>query len=151
MAASIYPDYPSSLTPEQSEYLISNIKDWSILNGLATRPSPAFVSKDLDPSGSLAVTAPITLFPSLFPRSCFEEARAIQIVYNELYASIARNEEWLKEIVEGYDYSLSLVLPDTCSLYPSFWIYHDETIRIAIPFFTLAFTRFLPVPLCIIS
>ncbi len=109
MAASIYPDYPLALTPEQSDYLLSNIKDWSILNGLAVRPSPAFIPRDLDSSGSLAVTAPVTLFPSLFPRSCFEEARAIQIVYNELYASIARDEEWLKEIVEEYEQSLSFL------------------------------------------
>lgn len=100
MAASIYPKYPPSLTSEQTEYLFSNIKDWSILNGLAVRPSPAFVSQDVDPSGSLAVTAPVTVFPSLFPRAYFEEARAIQKACNELYAAIATDEQWLKEVVE---------------------------------------------------
>ena len=102
MAASIYPDYPPDLTSEQSAYLLSNVKDWSILNGLAVRPSLSFVSNEVDPSRSLAVTAPVTLFPSLFPRRCFEEARAIQTAYNELYALIARDEEWLREIVEEY-------------------------------------------------
>ena len=100
MAASIYPDYPPVLTSAQSEYLLSNLKDWSILNGLAVRPSSAFISREIDPSGSLAVTAPVTLFPSLFPRACFDEARAIQTAYNELYAAIAADETWLKEIVE---------------------------------------------------
>ena len=100
MAATIYPKYPPFLTSDQSEYLLANIKDWSILNGLAVRPSPVFIPKDVDASGSLAVTAPVTLFPSLFPRSCFEEARAIQIEYNELYALIAGDEGWLREIVE---------------------------------------------------
>lgn len=100
MAASCYHQYPPELTPPQTEYLLSNIKDWSIFNGLAVRPSPAFVSKDVDPSRSLAVTAPVSLFPSLFPRACFEEAREIQVAYNELYASIARDENWLQEIVE---------------------------------------------------
>ena len=103
MAASIYPDYPPELTKEQREFLLSNIKDWSILNGLAVRPSPAFIASDMNPSGSLAVTAPVTLFPSLFPRNCFEEARAIQPAYNELYAAIARDQDWLKAIVEEYD------------------------------------------------
>lgn len=102
MAASIYPDYPPELTSTQSEYLLSNVKDWSILNGLAVRPSLSFVSKDVDPSRSLAVTAPVTIFPSLFPRRCFEEARAIQTAYNELYALVARDEEWLRNIVEEY-------------------------------------------------
>lgn len=100
MAASIYPDFPPKLTEEQSDYLITNLKDWSIAHGLAVRPSPAFVSEEVDPSGALATTAPVTLFPSPFPRSCFEEARAIQVAYNELYATIARDEDWLGRIVE---------------------------------------------------
>lgn len=101
MAALIY-DYPPKLTSEQSDYIVSNIKDWSILSGLAVRPSSSFVSEKIDPSRSLAVTAPVTLFPSLFPRECFEEARAIQTAYNELYACIANDEEWLGEVVKEY-------------------------------------------------
>ena len=100
MAASIFPDYPPTLTPEQSDYLLSNLKDWSILNGLAVRPSSSFISADIDPSGSLAVTAPVTLFPSLFPQACFDEAKAIQTAYNELYAAIASDETWLGEVVQ---------------------------------------------------
>lgn len=100
MSASIYPAYPPDLSPEQSTYLLSTVKDWTILNGLAVRPSTSFVAKEVDPSGSLAVTAPVTLFPSLFPRTCFEEARAIQKAYNELYALVAKDEHWLEEIVE---------------------------------------------------
>ena len=102
MATSLYPDYPPNLTAEQSDYLLTNLKDWSILNGLAVRPSLSFVSEAVDPSRSLAVTAPVTLFPSLFPKFCFEEARAIQKAYNELYAVIARDEDWLREIVDEY-------------------------------------------------
>ncbi|KAL8728909.1 MAG: hypothetical protein Q9181_005178, partial [Wetmoreana brouardii] len=100
MAASIYPDYPPQVNPGQRDFLLSNTKDWSILNGLAVRPSTSFVSAHVDPSGSLAVTAPVTLFPSLFPTSCFVEARTIQSAYNELYATIARDRDWLRKIVE---------------------------------------------------
>ncbi|KAL8648958.1 MAG: hypothetical protein Q9210_004685 [Variospora velana] len=100
MAASIYPEYPPQATIGQQEFLLSKIKNWSILNGLATRPSPTFVPTELDPSGSLATTAPVTFFPSLFPRNCFDEARVIQQAYNQLYAAIARDRTWLKEIVE---------------------------------------------------
>lgn len=100
MAASVYPDFPPKLTAEQSDYLVTSLKDWSIAHGLAVRPSTAFVSEAVDPSGVLATTAPVTLFPSPFPRSCFEEARAIQGAYNELYATIARDEDWLGGIVE---------------------------------------------------
>lgn len=100
MAASIYPDYPPQMTSEESQYLLSNLKDWSIAHGLAVRPSPAFVAEEIDPSGVLANTAPVTLFPSPFPAACFEEARDIQKSYNELYAAISQDEEWLSEIVE---------------------------------------------------
>ena len=100
MAAAIYPEYPPELSPEQEKYLLSNLNEWSMANGLAVRPSSAFVSQEIDPSGVLAVTAPVTLFPSLFPRACFEEARFIQKAYNELYAAIARDEEWLGEIIQ---------------------------------------------------
>lgn len=94
--------YPPETSHEQEKYLLSNIKDWSILNGLAVRPSRHSISADIDPSEAYAITAPVTLFPSLFPKICFDEARAIQKAYNELYAAIARDREWLKQIVEGY-------------------------------------------------
>ena len=103
MTTSLDQHYPPDLSPEQEEYLISNLKDWSILHGLAVRPPTTLVTKDQDPSRSLAVTAPVTLFPSLFPRACFEQAKNIQKAYNELYAYIASDEKWLGEIVEEYE------------------------------------------------
>lgn len=102
MAVSIHPQYPPTLTQEQFEYLVSNVKDWSILHGLAVRPSTSFIAEGIDPSRSLAVTAPVTLFPSLFPRACFDEAKHIQTAYNELYAAIAADVDWLREVVEEY-------------------------------------------------
>ncbi|KAF2490502.1 glutathione synthetase large chain [Lophium mytilinum] len=112
MPSTFYEDYPPELTKEEEEYLLSNLKDWCIAHGIAVRPPPSFVSKEQDPSGVLATTAPVTLFPSLFPRSCFEEAHAIQTTYNELYAAIARDEEWLygivKELVGVDDFTAKL-------------------------------------------
>lgn len=96
----IYPAYPPDTTQEELEYLLTNIKDWSIAHGLAVRPAPSFVPESQDPHGSLAVTAPVTLFPSLFPRSCFDQAVSVQTAYNELYMAVASDEAWLKDIVE---------------------------------------------------
>lgn len=79
---------------------MTTIKDWAIQNGLAVRPAPSFVPKETDPKGVLATNAPVTLFPSPFPKSCFEEAKALQIVYNRLYAAITSDEEWLGKIME---------------------------------------------------
>lgn len=98
----VYATYPPPLTREQEEYLVQCVKDWSIQHGLTVRPSPSFVSKEADPHAVLATNAPVTLFPSPFPRSCFDQAREIQAVYNELYATIANDEEWLEGIVKEY-------------------------------------------------
>lgn len=96
----IYSQYPPKLSLPESEILLSNIRNWSIQHGLAVRPALSFVPKELDPSRSLAVPAPVTVFPSLFPTKCFEEAKAVQTTFNELYARIADDEEWLGNIVE---------------------------------------------------
>lgn len=100
MAQSILATYPPPLDPAQEQFLVSTIKDWTIQNGLTVRPPPNFVPEEAGQKGVLATNAPVTLFPSPFPKSCFEEARAVQTVYNELYAEITRDEKWLGEIME---------------------------------------------------
>lgn len=100
MTSSSPPAYPPELSSKEEQYLLSNLKDWSIAHGLAVRPAPSFVSASQDPSSVLATTAPVTLFPSLFPRVCFEQGLEIQQAYNELYSAIARDEEWLRDIIE---------------------------------------------------
>ncbi|KOS37122.1 hypothetical protein ACN38_g12093 [Penicillium nordicum] len=101
MAESIYSNYPPDLSPAQQRFLVTSVKDWAIQNGLAVRPSPAMIPAEANSNGVLATNAPVTLFPSPFPRACFEEATALQEIYNELYAMITCNEEWLGKIVEG--------------------------------------------------
>jgi len=96
----MYPEYPPELTTAEQEYLLINVKDWSIAHGLAVRPAPSYVPEDRNPSGALATTAPVTLFPSLFPRVCFEQAKSVAEAYNELYSAIASDEKWLGDIVE---------------------------------------------------
>jgi len=100
MDKSIYTNYPPQLSPEQQEYLVTATKDWAIQNGLAVRPSPAILPKNADPNGVLATNAPVSLFPSPFPKVCFKEAQALQTVYNQLYAAITCNEDWLGKIIE---------------------------------------------------
>nr|POF18088.1 glutathione synthetase [Quercus suber] len=100
MASLQYPDYPPELNESQKAYLLSNLKDWSIAHGLAVRPAQTYVPAALDPSGALAVSAPVTLFPSLFPRVCFDQALSVAAAYNELYSAIASDEGWLKSIIE---------------------------------------------------
>lgn len=100
MAAALYSDYPPELTGEQHEHLLSVVKNWSIQHGLTVKPQPSFVPKDVDPHAVLATNAPITLFPTPFPKPCFDGVVAIQSAYNELYAAISGHEEWLGKIME---------------------------------------------------
>lgn len=99
-AESIFASYPPELSPEQWTYLVQTVKDWSICHGLAVRPNPAFVDDKINPNHVLATNAPITLFPSPFPKASFEQARSVQQVYNELYAGIANDEEWLEGVMK---------------------------------------------------
>ncbi len=102
MAAQLYPNWPPDLADEQQKEIVASIHDWSLAHGLAVRPPPSLVSLEADTVQALAATAPVTLFPSPFPRSCFQEGLKIQKAYNALYAAIAADEEWLAGIVKEY-------------------------------------------------
>lgn len=101
MGSSPYASYPPSISREQEKYILKTIKDWSIQHGLAVRPSSSFVPEDADHSGVLATTAPVTLFPSPFPESCFRQGQLIQTTFNELYAAISNDEDWLAQVMKG--------------------------------------------------
>ena len=98
--APIHELYPPKLSENQLEYLLSSIKDWTLAHGLAVRPSSGLVLGTDDRNWVLAVPAPVTLFPSLFPRRCFEQALGVQKAYNELYAYISREETWLGNVIQ---------------------------------------------------
>ncbi|KAM0334117.1 hypothetical protein ACHAQA_001137 [Verticillium albo-atrum] len=103
--------YPPSLKEAERDDLVQTIKDWSIGHGLAVRPQPSVVSSEIDPKGMLAINVPVTLFPSPFPRQCFEQARSVQKTYNELYAAISRDEAFLADAVKevgGDEFTTSL-------------------------------------------
>ncbi|KKK20168.1 glutathione synthetase [Aspergillus ochraceoroseus] len=115
MSNAVYENYPPALNPAQREFLVRTIKDWTTQNGLMVRPAPTFVSKDVNPHGVLATNAPVTLFPSPFPRSCFEEAEALQTVYNKLLIDVDDfiSNLWKVHLAvkkEGYVQTLSLGL-----------------------------------------
>ncbi|KAI0396943.1 glutathione synthetase-like protein [Xylariaceae sp. FL0594] len=93
-------DYPPDITADEGARLAGVAKDWALAHGLTVRPPPAVVAIEADPHGILATAVPVTLFPSPFPRVCFEQGIAVQKAYNELYASISQDEEFLAWIVK---------------------------------------------------
>lgn len=82
-----------SLTSKQQDDLIYNLQHWSLGNGLVMFP-PNF--KSYQP-----VNAPVTLFPTPFPRDSFNDALAVQPSFNEIYSNISslENEKWLLDII----------------------------------------------------
>jgi hypothetical protein len=139
----VYANYPPAISPKEEEYLVQSVKDWSIQHGLTVRPSPSFVSKEADPHTVLATNAPVTLFPSPFPKSCFDHAGSIQCAYNELYAAIANDEEWLDGMVKEYEpclmckYATYLLSMHSSTLYlfsVTWFTYDASTTDLPFPF-----------------
>ena len=87
--------YPPTLPDEHLSYLINSVQDWQYQHGSLLKVPPK--------SGmTLARPIGVTLFPTLFPRLCFHEARNIQAIYNHLYAAVAVDEIWLSEVLKEY-------------------------------------------------
>jgi len=99
---SVWGSYPPKTSDEQLDYLAQTVKDWTIFNGLTVRPNPSFINDETNSNHVLATNAPVTLYPSPFPRECFEQAQRLQALYNELYAAIASDEAWLGQIMQEY-------------------------------------------------
>ncbi|ETN40648.1 glutathione synthetase [Cyphellophora europaea CBS 101466] len=100
MAQQIFQNYPPPLSEQQQVYLSTYVKNWTIQHGLTVRPSAAQVSEEVNPNAVLATNAPVSLFPSPFPRKLFKQAQSLQTVYNELYAAIASNETFLESVMK---------------------------------------------------
>lgn len=90
-----------SISKNEEQYLISAISDWSISNGLAIK-SLMYPNQNVstDSKNEVITPVPLTLSPSPFPRTCFEQALAVQRDYNHLYALISQDEDFLRGIVD---------------------------------------------------
>ncbi|KAG5952298.1 hypothetical protein E4U53_001190 [Claviceps sorghi] len=99
---------PPHLTSVERETLAQIIKDWASGHGLVVKPSPAVIAAEADPNSIAAVPAPVTLFPSGIARNAFREGLAAQRAYNELYAAVSRDEQFLadivKQVIDGDDF-----------------------------------------------
>ncbi|KAH9276830.1 glutathione synthetase [Batrachochytrium salamandrivorans] len=54
-----------------------------------------------DVSGPLTVHIPFSLFPSPYPRDCFDLASRLQPLYNALVDSIARDAQFIEEVMDS--------------------------------------------------
>ncbi|KAI1826153.1 hypothetical protein F4861DRAFT_498275 [Xylaria intraflava] len=93
-------DYPPTITANEGARLTEAAKDWALAHGLTVRPPPAVIAAGADPQNILASAVPVTLFPSPFPKVCFEQGISVQKAYNELYASLSQDEAFLAQTVK---------------------------------------------------
>jgi len=88
-------DWPPTLSKAQLDDLTLQAASNALATGLLYLPSTQQVS--LIPSH--ATHAPISLFPSLFPRHLFQLARRLQPIYHVLYARVAQDVEFLDRVM----------------------------------------------------
>ena len=95
---STVPDWPPALAAEQRAHLEVLSLDYALAHGLVYRPllAPGAAS----PPGASAISAPVSLFPTPFPRRLHEQALRLQPLYNELYARITMDEQWLETVAK---------------------------------------------------
>jgi glutathione synthase len=85
-------DFPD-LNQEQLKQLIFEMSQFGLSNGLIMYPPAPYLNYQ-------PVLAPVTLFPTPFPRKQFLKAILIQQIYNKLYANVVSEHNWLTDIIK---------------------------------------------------
>lgn len=85
-------DFPS-LSQKQLDRLVCELTQFGLSNGLIMYPPSPYL--DYQP-----MLAPVTLFPTPFPRKQFSKAVSIQQSYNKLYAQVVSEKVWLTDIIK---------------------------------------------------
>jgi glutathione synthetase len=95
MASFAFSDWPPSLSEDRLQELTLRATSYALSHGLLYLP----VAAQQPPVPSSAIHAPLSLFPSPFPKDLFEQAQRLQGIYNVLYSSIAMDENFLDEVM----------------------------------------------------
>jgi hypothetical protein len=92
--------WPPELSEQQLQDLTRRASAYALSHALLYLP-PGTPQQELIPTS--AIHAPISLFPSLFPRTLFQRALRLQSIYNVLYARISLDEEFLDNVMGAVD------------------------------------------------
>ena len=103
----VFADWPPALTDAQQALLTQLATTYALSHGLLYLPPPpssspssqSLSSSSLPTAPTGAIHAPLSLFPSPFPRNLFQNALRLQKIYNTLYARIALDEEFLDGVM----------------------------------------------------
>lgn len=88
-----FKDFPELSETSQAE-LVEKLLQWALANGLVMYPPNYEVHSTNN--------APVTLYPTPFPKDMFERAVNVQQGFNKLYVSVVANQKnWLIDLIEG--------------------------------------------------
>lgn len=93
------PSWPPTLSSAQLPHLTAQATDYALAHGLVYRPAAS--SSDNGPLSTHVHHAPISLFPSPFPRAAVQQAVQLQGILNELYARVALDDDFLQRVIGG--------------------------------------------------
>jgi glutathione synthase len=82
------------LSQSQEDQLVHALQHFALANGLVLYPA------GFKPHSPVA--APVTLYPTPLPRTAFERAESVQKRFNELYAKVASDVEWLSLVLDSF-------------------------------------------------
>ena len=85
----------SEPSEEQIFALLSQIQDWQINHGSLLK-----LAESQTENSVLSYPVGVSVFPTVFPRLQFYRAMDLQPIYNELYAAIAMDEDWLYNVTK---------------------------------------------------
>lgn len=91
----VFSEWPPALSEDQVDALTLYATTYALSHGLLYLPP----IQPQPPIPTSAIHAPLSLFPSPFPRRLFELAQRLQNTYNVLYARIAMDEEFLDRVM----------------------------------------------------
>lgn len=94
MASFDFSSWPPKVDETQLEALYLRAVTYALAHGLLYLPPGSQTN-----TPTSAIHAPLSLFPSPFPKRLFERARALQPIYDVLYARIAMDEEFLDKVM----------------------------------------------------
>ncbi|TPX63011.1 glutathione synthase [Powellomyces hirtus] len=121
---SALPPYPPPLSEAQLDELKTHAVDWALAHGLVVRAPTSSGASPAESAVPAVTHAPVALFPSPFPRKLFEQALVLQPLFNELVDNVARDHEFLTEVMD----SLAKVDDFTGRLYDIYKRVHEEGI-----------------------
>jgi len=83
--------------------IVRHAIDWALAHGLNYRVPVSFSCSTQtipEPIKYAATHAPFALTPAPFSKVCFQKARELQPVYNELFHSISKDKEFIDTAVK---------------------------------------------------